>query len=273
MSLILIAPIILCGYFFCHVHGLYKIKIEKKHGQYLYLTYFVWGLILFSTSFATLLVLYHFKNSNVGWLVFIYNHSFVELAISSSKPLAYSSLNPKFITLVLYSTILGLCLGYTLAKIYNRLSRIRYKEFSKYQFRLRALSDNPEMLMLSRAAISAKPLLFTLKTGKIYVGQLTEVPVSTGNSLETSSNLTIYPILSGYRDNNNKKIIITTSYTTRQKIIITTSYTTRQEPEQEQQEQEQQDPPYMTSLNRHEISTISFFDSENFESLQTQSQQ
>ena len=253
MSLILIAPIILCGYFFCHVHGLYKIKIEKRYGQYLYLTYFVWGLILFSTSFVTLLVLYHFKNSNVGWLVFIYNHSFVELAISSSKPLAYNSLDPKFITLVLYSTVLGLCLGYILAKIYNGLSHIRYKEFSKYQFRLKTLSDNPEMLMLSRAAISAKPLLFTLKTGKVYVGQLTEVPVSTGNSLETSSNLTIYPILSGYRGNNKK-------------IIITTSYTTREEQEQNQE------TPYMTSLNRHEISTISFFDSQNFESLQTQSQ-
>lgn len=247
MSLLLIAPMLLCGYFYCHVHSFLKIKIEKKYGQYLYLTYFVWGLTFFLISLTLVTAIHNLHDGKTSFFGKGYDYIFFKATVSSVQPFATSSISATELSILFYSTIISLVIAGTYACIHNILANKKYKNYSQYHFRRKVVSDNPEMLMLSQAALESRPLLFTLRSGKIYVGQLTEVPISTGNSLETSSNLTIYPIRSGYRLKDHK-------------IIFTTSYQTSQDQDSESS--------YMTSLNRHEISTISFFDIDSYHDLQ-----
>lgn len=259
MSLIVIPPIILCGYFYCHIHNYLKIKIEKKYGQYLYLTYFVWGLTFFTISLAIVLCFHNFYDGKFSWRDKSYDIILLKVTIEAVTPFSSESTPPKTIALVIYSTLTSLCLAFLVATAHNIFTNWKYNGLSQYQFRRKIVSDNPEMLMLTNSAIAGDPLLFTLSSGKIYVGQLTDIPVSTGNSLETSSNLTIYPIKSGYRLDDHT-------------IFFTTSYMATNEDSEASEDAEastQEQPyPYKTSLNRHEISTISYFDMKNYQDLQ-----
>lgn len=257
MSLLLIAPMLLCGYFYCHAHSFLKIKIEKKYGQYLYLTYFVWGLTFFLIALSLVVATHNLHDGKTSVFGKNYDYTFFKATESAVKPFSTSSISATELAILFYSTILSLVIAGIFAYAHNRLANVKYKNYSQYHFRRKVISDNPEMLMLSQAALEGRPLLFTLRSGKIYVGQLTDIPISTGNSLETSSNLTIYPIISGYRSENNK-------------IAFTTSYQTSQDQETQDQETQDQYPvyPYMMSLNRHEISTISFFDIDSYHDLQ-----
>lgn len=74
----------------------------------------------------------------------------------------------------------------------------------------RAAHDNgdPLELLLRKALRDTKPILLTVKNGKIYVGFVTH---NSSPSVQVES-VKILPLASGYRNTENKRLLFTTDY-------------------------------------------------------------
>lgn len=98
---------------------------------------------------------------------------------------------------------LALLLGIVLPQFLNLFLRLD-EEAAKY---IREEGDPFEQL-INRALESAKPVMLTLKGGKVYVGFVTSsfVPV------REQKTVIIVPLRSGYREETKQRVILTTDY-------------------------------------------------------------
>ena len=71
-----------------------------------------------------------------------------------------------------------------------------------------AIKNNDFERLLYRGFTKNLPIMFTLNTGKLYVGWMVRAP----NPVETRKAVRILPILSGYRDNDTQEVTFTTDY-------------------------------------------------------------
>lgn len=68
-------------------------------------------------------------------------------------------------------------------------------------------NDDPLELLIMRSWHSKILLCFTLKSGKVYIGYTTTLPIPSRTSF-----ISILPVYSGYRDASTKRIFFTTEY-------------------------------------------------------------
>jgi len=72
----------------------------------------------------------------------------------------------------------------------------------------KAIKENDFELLVYRAAQTESPIMFTLNTGKVYVGKVVRGP----NPAEQRHAVRIAPLLSGYRSKETHEFKITTDY-------------------------------------------------------------
>ena len=72
----------------------------------------------------------------------------------------------------------------------------------------RAIINNDFELLIFHSFESAQPIMFTLTTGKVYVGRIVRAP----NPTEQRKAIRITPLLSGYRDDKSQEFNLTTVY-------------------------------------------------------------
>jgi len=85
-----------------------------------------------------------------------------------------------------------------------------YRPFIAWQkFILKlAIKNNDFERLLYRGFTKNLPIMFTLNTGKLYVGWMVRAP----NPVETRKAVRILPMLSGYRNKDTQKVKFTTDY-------------------------------------------------------------
>lgn len=97
-------------------------------------------------------------------------------------------------------------LSFLLGIISAEASNLFYKKTASIQQAIRD-NDDPMELLVMRSWETKILLCLTLKTGKVYIGYTTALPIPSRTSF-----ISILPIYSGYRDANTKQIQFTTEY-------------------------------------------------------------
>lgn len=217
MFALLILPILVSGFYICHNHPLYKQKLYRYEGQYLYLlcakngTYcFFLGILL------TLLAHNLLPDALTIGSQFTIPLNFIEGTNSLLSGLNILDKKGKG-TLVwifwvsLLTFIAAWCwtlisfLSYCLIfKTWRPKAHIAYK----------VLSDSPIDKLLFEASherSDVNVLMLTLSDRKVYVGKV--ITMGEPNELEgPDQEVTLIPVMSGYRDKDTLKVIFNTQY-------------------------------------------------------------
>ncbi|MEZ9471002.1 hypothetical protein AB4211_11555 [Vibrio lentus] len=84
-------------------------------------------------------------------------------------------------------------------------------EKSKIMLMSTILSDSPLDLLLLNSYVSEDPIMLTLSDKKVYVGVVSSLG-EPNESEGLDQEIAIIPFMSGYRDDDNLKVIFTTDY-------------------------------------------------------------
>jgi hypothetical protein len=95
------------------------------------------------------------------------------------------------------------------------LIRLKYKggslDNSKILLMSKVLSDSPLDKLLFESYIDSRPLLLSLNSRKIYVGTINSLG-EPNESEGMDQEISVIPLISGYRDKDTLKVVLTTYY-------------------------------------------------------------
>lgn len=248
MTLFLIAPLIFSGYIYCHFHKFEHLKLEKRHGQYLYLTFFAWGLFFFFISSTIVLSFYHFHSGKFSFSGKTYDFIFLKITEESLRPFKTDSNSVTSLSLLIYISIVSSLLAIASASAYNFSLKIRFKNMANLVLIGRLINKDASKIMLFDAAIERRNILITLDTTKVYVGRLLTFELNSADSPDFHENILIAPLLSGYRGESDQKVTFTTTYNPEANIN------------------------YSISIKKETIVTISHFDIDSYHTMQHSNQ-
>ncbi|QBQ54335.1 hypothetical protein [Nitrosococcus wardiae] len=201
------------GYAFSAIWSYTRYHTSRESGHKLYFRAAFYGLFLVICAFLIHIILFLKFHNYRDFLSFFNGQSNLNAPIWGQEA--------KIAVL-----IISAMLGPALAQLLN-FPRIPYlynfqipfsgiKPFFKWEQLLLKLAikhKDFEKLIL-RSTEKSQPLLFTLSSGKVFVGWAVWAP----NPVEKRSAVRILPMLSGYRDLDNHKIHFTTDYEVIHKI-------------------------------------------------------
>ena len=212
MTLFLIAPLIFSGYVFCHFNEWQYLKLEKRHGQYLYLTFFAFGFLFFGIASAIILTLHNFvpstfivSKTQYEWIIF----SFLQKILSPFTAKSYSTESTALTTLI---SLLSIALSYICAKAFNFIDNHKFGSYKTHIYIQRQIDSDVSQRILFEACISRRNILITLDTGKVYVGRLLTFDAYDADSPNFFDSIQITPLLSGYRTAKKHRVKFTTNY-------------------------------------------------------------
>jgi len=210
MLLLLIIPILISGFYVCNHNLYYFYRLHRYEGQYLYLKSALLGFICLLTASLIALLLNAFIPGTIfdapidivefiHWLI---NSAVVDTQVDS-KQLAW----------IVLLAVLTQITGWLWVKV--SFFHIKWRESdvekSKIMLMSSILRDSPLDNILLESYISETPLMLTLNDRKVYVG----VVASLGEPNESEGmdqEISIIPIMSGYRDKNDFHVTFNTDY-------------------------------------------------------------
>ena len=211
MFLLLIIPILISGFYVCNHNLYYFYRLHRYEGQYLYLKSAMLGFTCLIAASATALLL----NSYVPEEIFSIPVDITEFINQLiNRAVNNASQDNKELAWIILLAILTPVFAWLWVQL--SLLHIKWRakgdlEKSKIMLMSSILSDSPLDKTLMDSYIYEIPLMITLNDRKIYVGivsSLGEPNESEGMDQEIS----IIPIMSGYRDKNDFHVNFTTKY-------------------------------------------------------------
>lgn len=214
MFALLIIPILVAGFLVCHIHPVYAYRLHRYEGQYLYLKSAEQGLACLGMAGV------------LAWL----GHAWLpdEASLWGLKiPLSWPSALAAFLKdhagmehgasqqagwLILISALT--CFSAFLLKAWGHLRLFwRFRTWHTHIFVIQELlEDSPLDDLLFRLSLQKdKYVMLTMDDRKVYVGKI----VSLGEPSETAGmdqDISIMPLMSGYRDKETLRVTFTTDY-------------------------------------------------------------
>jgi hypothetical protein len=103
-----------------------------------------------------------------------------------------------------------------LATVFGLLNKAWYAYGDhKFEALVKAAKNHPLETLAIEASATLAPVIFTLKSRKFYVGWVIRPPLEHGKI----EHIAFIPLLSGYRDKDTLKIVVTTNYDTHYESI------------------------------------------------------
>ncbi|WP_073956802.1 hypothetical protein [Thalassospira sp. TSL5-1] len=200
MGILLTIPILVAGFWFCHLHPPLRYKMHRAENQYLYLRSAQYGLCLFfaSSIFLTILSNLDFVSKALNsWTI---GYELLHIAIPARTYLEYNTalfiLLCPFALAYLFPRVLPLLTGSTEAYKTSVIQKI--------------LKDSPLDSFLFDALINETQIMLSMSDKKVYVGFVLNMgEPNEHNGMDQE--ILLQPVLSGYR-NSNLKVIFTTDY-------------------------------------------------------------
>lgn len=214
MLALLILPVLVAGFLFCHIHPYYRLKLHRYEGQYLYLVCAFNGLKCFGLALI-LAYVGHFYIPDFGNDLFgnpsnqkLAEH--IKGAVVIAFPDPVESLKIGWFLLIsaltFFSVFLIVALQY--AKNYWHYRKIQ----PDAELTGEILEDSPlDYLLFNLSLNKNKSVMLTMDDRKVYVGMI----VSLGEPSETlgmNKDILLVPLMSGYRDKDTLKVEFTTKY-------------------------------------------------------------
>lgn len=216
MDALLIVPLLVSGYLVLTKNPYHFYRLYRYDGQLLYLKAAGCGFMSFIVfMFISFLVKFFFPAFHPVSLIGKY------AAFSKDS---YTNRCDAWIVIMSIGTIIvGLIWAYISRTYYvirfvNGLIKGKYRcdmasVFSYYRLSMLepVFSDRPMSRMFYESLLSKKPMLLTLKCGKVYVGIVSKVSEPTENE-GPGQEIVIVPGMSGYRDKNTQRVMFINDY-------------------------------------------------------------
>lgn len=217
MLLLLIFPVLVAGFFACHIHPIHAYKLHRFEGQYLYLKSAELGLKCFAIAFVVALAAHYWIPDTVSNARFSVNLTLsasltdAMLVMGARDETEASRLAWFFILSVL--TFLS---AFT-TKAWGHISL--WRRFGTWDSKItkiyvigELLSDSPlDDLLFKLSLQKDKYVMLSMEDRKVYVGKVIDL----GEPTETNGmdqDISIMPLMSGHRDKDTLKVQFHTFY-------------------------------------------------------------
>ncbi|CAI1631787.1 hypothetical protein [Serratia liquefaciens] len=203
MGTLLLSAILVSGYIFTvtSVSSRYKFKRSDGWGAYFYVATWGTGFCIVSwmiCSFMGFVGLIDFFAQVAG-----INKNNVKMLIPLSADAVATGKSLKIALWIVGTVVLATVCG-LLNKAWHACGDRRFKALAK------AAKNHPLETLAIEASATLAPVIFTLKSKKFYVGWVIRPPLEHGKI----EHMAFIPLLSGYRDKDTLKIVVTTNYDT-----------------------------------------------------------
>ena len=213
MLLLLIIPLLISGFVLVHRHPYYFYKLHRYEGQYLYIQTSRLGLGCFSISITINILIYYFLG-----LFFppeAPSHIHVLANIFKSLLLTTDTESLRLAWFAWVSVISILAVPKVWAKLYTVISKYKLDVDSQETHDLliikKILKDSPLDSFLLNAILHSELVMLSMSDRKVYVGYLGTM--GEPNEIQAADQeVSIQPVMSGYRDEDNLTVTFTTAY-------------------------------------------------------------
>jgi hypothetical protein len=216
MGLLLILPILVSGYIFCHGSIYRQATISRYDGQLLYMLIAKTGIFLFAVaSVASFALMYASKHSYFAFLTTDYSDYVKYLKAFLVRNVIIEEKGAPLWVFFGQATILSFFLAWLCPRVLPFLIMVR---FWIGPSKVRALILNSQVPLppltkhlLSSISDENSQYMFSMDDRKVYVGRVSSV----GDLHETGlmdEDFEIVPTMSGYRDKDTLKVTYTTDY-------------------------------------------------------------
>ncbi|ETF02453.1 hypothetical protein W822_16605 [Advenella kashmirensis W13003] len=248
MSAIIIAVVLLAGFLYSQLHIKTQYSLFRSTGWH---TYFLAGM--FGTGFALLAGLV-----TLPLAIFLPISHLALLAIWGGLTVLFAYMwGQRYLALYLFRPattrlrrrtrqMMNAVGPLSRMKIKLRALRLRYETQSKQEAAILLARKNRFEFMLYQAAKSVQMVQFTLKSNKVYIGYIQNT--SDHDHFEDTEYITIFPLISGYRNRDDQTLTFTTYYTEAYSRID------NENPEGATLAEE-----FITLIPRSEIATMAYF--------------
>lgn len=214
MLLLLVLPILIAGFLACHIHPYYSYKLHRYEGQYLYLKSAELGVKCFCIAFITATALHYWVPDIItlgcsDFDIALSEHLKLFMKVMGAKD---SSEEAKYSWFLILSVLTFL--SSFVLKTWGHItlcSRFRVLDTKIYVIG-ELLRDSPlDDLLFKLSLQKDKHVMLTMDDKKVYVGKV----ISLGEPTETNGmdqDISIMPIMSGYRDKETLEVEFTTQY-------------------------------------------------------------
>jgi hypothetical protein len=214
MLFLLIFPVLVAGFVACHVHPVHSYRLHRYEGQYLYLKSAELGLKCFFLALLMALSLHYWLPTNINFFSFTIPLEVTAASVNAMKMMSGAQddeahrmawfVQLSFLTFV--ATLLPSAWGYLSLR----------RRFGVWNARVHVigqiLEDSPLDNLLFRLSLQKdKYAMLVMEDRKVYVGKvinLGEPSATTGMDQDIS----IMPLMSGYRDKDDLKVSFETFY-------------------------------------------------------------
>lgn len=211
--LLLIFPVLVAGFVACHIHPIHSYKLHRYEGQYLYLKSAELGVKCFAMASLAAAVGHYWLPDSISVGSETFDLTLSTFFASAMKVLGFDSAEATKIAwffLLSASTFLSS----VIIKCWGHLS-LRYR-FGTWDAKIfvigEILEDSPLDYLLFKLSLEKdKQVMLTMDDRKVYVGKV----INLGEPSETSGmdqDISIIPLMSGYRNKDNLKVEFTTDY-------------------------------------------------------------
>lgn len=224
MYALLILPILVSGFIVCKYHPKVYFRLHRYEGQFLYLQSAYLGSICVTISFMILATLRVCTPRYLNLFSFRFEFSPItyfttSLQAAVNMPKAQES---EALTLVwlMALTLAAIVIAYLWSfgavlwmKVKDLLICFGESQFSPTKIALmwNILRDSPLDIILMRSLVQTRHVMITLDSDKVYVGIINNL--GEPNEREgPSQEISLVPILSGYRDANTKDVKFSNYY-------------------------------------------------------------
>lgn len=217
MLVLLIFPVLVAGFLACHIHPIHAYKLHRYEGQYLYLKSAELGIKCFAIGAV-------FTLGAHAWLPDRIQFCSVEISLQLANGLAAlletvgtkdhaEATRGAWFFILSAATFMAAYVAKTwgYGMLYLRFGSKDRQKIKVYVMG-RILADSPLDYLLFELSLSKdKYAMITLEDRKVYVGKVIDM----GEPTETNGidqDISIMPLMSGYRDKDTLKIEFTTDY-------------------------------------------------------------
>lgn len=214
MLFLLILPVLVAGFFACHIHPVHSYRLHRYEGQYLYLRSAALGLKCFAIAFLLALSGHYLIPNSLSFCSFNINLELSSFLDSVMKLFGAATTEEakKMAWFFLFSALLFVAAFLVKSWAHVRL-RFRFGRWNCKVFVIgELLDDSPLDSLLFQASLKKeKSIMLSMSDRKVYVGKV----ISLGEPSETSGmdqDVSILPIMSGYRNKDDLNVDFTTRY-------------------------------------------------------------
>jgi hypothetical protein len=219
---LLIFPVLVAGFFACHIHPVHSFRLHRYEGQYLYLKSSELGLKCFFIAGLASLAMHHWLPDNISVCERIYSWQLLswlteQMKMAGATEPGEASKMAWFVELSFLTFIAAFAL-----KLWAHFRL--WLRFRSWNTRLHVigeiLEDSPlDYLLYSLSLDENKNVMLMMEDRKVYVGRVVNLgePSATGGM---DQDVVLIPLMSGYRHKDTLKVTFTTMYSEVQADIL-----------------------------------------------------